>query len=133
MKIVKLQTESIDMGSLYAKLKAPEYGGIAIFLGSIREWTEGVHTDYIEYTAYEEMAIKELDKLATPIEAAGNRVIIVHRIGKLEIMDEALFIGVAAPHRKEALEGVSTIIETLKQTVPIWKKEVDQGENRWHQ
>lgn len=120
-------------------LKSPKYGGIALFVGTVREWTNkeevAEHTDYIEYTAYEEMAVKELQKLAEPVEKQGNQVIIVHRLGRLELTDEAVLIGVASPHRKAAFEDCHRIIDQLKVTVPIWKKEVDgEGKNqveRW--
>ena len=141
MAYIKLSKEPLDIAALYQMLKSPQYGGIGVFVGTIREMTEfdesaegGArveHTDFIEYTAYEEMALKELEKLAAPIEALGNRVVIAHRIGKLNVCDEAVFIGVASSHRKQALEGCHQIIDQLKKTVPIWKKEVDgTGENR---
>jgi len=129
--MIRLQTEPIDVAALYQELKSPEYGGIVTFSGTIREWTGVEHTAYIEYSAYQEMALKELAKLAAPIEAAGNRVIIVHRLGKLDLMEEAVFIGVASPHRAEAFNGCQSIIDNLKKTVPIWKKEVDGEVERW--
>lgn len=135
MAMIRLQTEPIDVQTLYNQLKSSQYGGIVTFSGTIREWTktenENEHTDFIEYTAYEEMAIKELKKLAEPIEAKGNKVIIVHRLGKLEITDEAIFIGVASPHRKEAFAGCEAIINQLKERVPIWKKEHDGAQIRY--
>jgi molybdopterin synthase catalytic subunit len=139
MAIIKLQREPIDVGYYYNLLKDAKYGGIDLFVGTVREWTaktgEREHTDFIEYTAYEEMAVKELEKLAAPVEARGDRVVIVHRLGKLELTDEAVFIGVASAHREAAFEGCHSIIDKLKETVPIWKKEVDgEGKNlveRW--
>lgn len=135
MATIKIQNEPIDVNELYNLLKAPEYGGIGVFVGTIREMTvfddRTEYTDYIEYTAYEEMALKELEKLAAPVEAAGNRVVIVHRIGKLNVEDEAVFIGVASAHRKTALESCHQLIDALKKSVPIWKKEIDGADSRW--
>ncbi|MDR0200162.1 MAG: molybdenum cofactor biosynthesis protein MoaE [Streptococcaceae bacterium] len=135
MAIIKLSMEPLDIPTLYAELKSPEYGGLGIFVGTIRDMTPFAdhteHTDFVDYTAYEEMAIAELEKLAAPIEAAGNRVVIAHRIGHLEVMDEAVFIGVASIHRKDALEACHHLIDALKKTVPIWKKETDGLEERW--
>jgi molybdopterin synthase catalytic subunit len=139
MAIIKLQKSPLDIAALYARLKAPQYGGIATFVGTIRDITPFAdrteRTDRVEYTAYEEMAIKELTALAAPIEAAGNRVIIVHRIDELNVCDEAVFIGVASIHRKDALDSCHYLIDALKKTVPIWKKEVEgAGDNqveRW--
>lgn len=135
MAIIKLQTSPIDVGRYYSLLKDEKYGGIDLFVGTVREWTKksgkAEHTEYIEYTAYEEMAMKELQKLAAPIEARGDRVVIVHRLGRLELTDEAVLIGVASPHREAAFEGCHSIIDRLKETVPIWKKEVDGEIERW--
>ncbi len=131
MAIIKLQTNPIDVGYYYSLLKEPKYGGIDVFVGTVREWTGAEHTDFIEYTAYEAMAVKELEKLAAPIEKRGDRVVIVHRLGKLELTDEAVFIGVASAHREAAFDGCHSIIDRLKETVPIWKKEVDGETERW--
>lgn len=131
MALIKLQTEPIDVAACYAQLKAPQYGGIATFCGTVREWTGPLQTTYIEYTAYEEMAVKELAKLAAPIEEAGGKVVIVHRLGPLAIEDEAVFIGVATAHRAAAFAGCRQIIEDLKVSVPIWKKEVNRTGDRW--
>lgn len=135
MAIIRLQKEPLDIAVLYQLLKSPEYGGIGIFVGTIRDVTifddRTEHTETVEYTAYEEMAIKELEALAAPIEATGNRVVIAHRIDRLDVMDEAIFVGVASAHRKIALEACHQLIDTIKKTVPIWKKEVDGEETRW--
>lgn len=131
MAIIKLQYEPIDTDFYYQLLKDPHYGGIVSFAGTVREWTEGVQTKSIEYTAYEEMAVKELEKLAAVIEQKGAKVVIVHRLGKLALMDEAVFVGVATPHRQEAFAGCTYIMEQLKKKVPIWKKEIDSDSVRW--
>lgn len=129
--MIKLQTEPIEVGELYESLKDPKMGGIVVFSGCIREWTGFDHTEFIEYTAYQEMAEKELAKLAEPFEKEGLKVVLVHRIGRLDIMDEALFCGVAAPHRYEAFKACHAIVDELKKRVPIWKKEVDGEVERW--
>lgn len=131
MAYIKLQTEPIDVAALYQQLKNPAYGGIVTFSGTVREWTEDIQTQKIGFTAYEEMAQKELEKLAALIEAQGASVVIVHRLGELALMEEAVFIGVAAPHRKEAFEWCQYLIDTLKSDVPIWKKEYNVENIRW--
>lgn len=131
MAYIKLQKEPIDVAALYQKLKDPTYGGIVTFSGIIREWTDEIQTQRIGFTAYEEMAQKELEKLAESIEAKGASVIIVHRLDVLELAEEAVFIGVAAPHRKEAFEWCEYLIDTLKSAVPIWKKEYNVDNVRW--
>ncbi|GMA07592.1 molybdopterin converting factor, large subunit [Tetragenococcus halophilus subsp. flandriensis] len=131
MAIVKLQYEPIDVFYLYQQLKNKQYGGVVVFTGTVREWTGKIQTKGIEYTAYQEMAIKELEKLTTEVEKNGASAIVVHRLGNLALTEEAVFVGVAAPHRKEAFAACQYIIDHLKETVPIWKKEIDTDEIRW--
>ncbi|MDN6526739.1 MAG: molybdenum cofactor biosynthesis protein MoaE [Tetragenococcus halophilus] len=131
MAIVKLQYEPINVFYLYQQLKNKQYGGIVVFSGTVREWTGTIQTKEIEYTAYQKMAIKELEKLTSEVEKKGASAIVVHRLGSLALSEEAVFVGVAAPHRKEAFAGCQYIIDHLKETVPIWKKEIDTDEIRW--
>ncbi|MDR0297854.1 MAG: molybdenum cofactor biosynthesis protein MoaE [Streptococcaceae bacterium] len=136
MAQIELTRAPIDVGALTNKLRNPNFGAIATFVGTIREWTESAggaraHTDFITYTAYEEMARAELAKLAAPVEAAGCQVIIVHSLATLRPTDIAVFIGVASAHRKEALTACQQLIDGLKETVPIWKKETDEESERW--
>lgn len=131
MYFLKIGEDEIDVNSLYQKLIAPEYGGIDIFIGTVRQWTGEIETEKIEYTAYLDMAKKQLEKLAEPIEKEGARVVIAHRLGTLEVSDIAVFVGVAAPRRAEAFKWCRYLIDTLKQEVPIWKKEFDTDKIRW--
>ena len=131
MAVIKLSATPLDVNALYQALKSPEYGGIVTFVGTVRQWTGRIETQSIDYSAYAEMAISQLEKLAAPIEAQGARVVIVHRVGHLDLMDEAVFVGVAAAHRAEAFEWCQYLIDTLKKEVPIWKKEFDTDKVRW--
>ena len=131
MYYLKISKDPIDVNFLYQKLLAPEYGGICMFAGTVRQWTGEIETKKIEYTAYQEMAEKELNKLAEPIEQAGGRVVVVHRLGVLGISDTAVFVGVATPRRAEAFKDCHYVIDTLKKDVPIWKKEYDTDKVRW--
>ncbi|MCO8285418.1 molybdenum cofactor biosynthesis protein MoaE [Tetragenococcus halophilus] len=116
---------------MYQQLKNKQYGGIVVFSGTVREWTGTIQTKEIEYTAYQKMAIKELEKLTSEVEKKGASAIVVHRLGSLALSEEAVFVGVAAPHRKEAFAGCQYIIDHLKETVPIWKKEINTDKIRW--
>ncbi|WP_307718921.1 molybdopterin synthase catalytic subunit [Tetragenococcus halophilus] len=104
---------------------------MVVFSGTVREWTGTIQTKEIEYTAYQKMAIKELEKLTSEVEKKGASAIVVHRLGSLALSEEAVFVGVAAPHRKEAFAGCQYIIDHLKETVPIWKKEINTDKIRW--
>ncbi len=132
MKRVELTHEKIEMAPLYDFLMDAKYGGINTFIGTIREWTNDVRTERMRYTAYEEMALLEMDKLAQFVEDKFDaNVAIIHRLGDLEISDIAVFIGVATKHRAESYEGSRYIIEQLKKSVPIWKEEFDTDKVRW--
>ncbi|MBC1937330.1 molybdenum cofactor biosynthesis protein MoaE [Listeria grandensis] len=129
---VRLQQEPIDVGATYQELVNARFGAVNMFVGTIREWTGDIQTQTIRYTAYKEMAIKELSKLAQEVETKYDAdVIVIHRLGELALTDIAVFIGVATPHRAASYEGSRFIIEELKKRVPIWKEEVDTDRVRW--
>jgi molybdopterin synthase catalytic subunit len=131
MHYVAISDKPLDVHALYQKLKDPAFGGIVVFSGTVRQWTDEIETESLEYTAYEPMAVKELTALAEEVEAKGARVVMVHRVGHLKLADEAVFVGVAAPHRGEAFKWCEYLIDTLKQRVPVWKKEYDTDKVRW--
>ena len=108
-------------------------GGIVTFVGAVRDNARGREIRHLEYEAYPEMAEREMQKIAD--EAArrwpGVAVSIGHRAGHLVVGDVAVVVAVAAPHRAEAFEACRFAIDTLKQTVPIWKKEVATNGEYW--
>ena len=117
--------EKIDTQAVLAKLKQPADGAVVVFEGVVRDNTRGRRTLYLIYEAYEEMALKQMDGLIEqalqqfPIRAAS----IVHRLGRLEIGETSVLIVVASAHRSAAFDACRWLIDTLKRTVPIWKKE----------
>ena len=116
-----------------ARVDASDAGGVVTFVGNVRDHARGRAIRYLEYEAYPEMAEREMQKIAD--EAAlrwpGTRVAIAHRTGHLEIGEAAVVIAAAAPHRAEAFEACRFAIDTLKRTVPIWKKEVATDGEYW--
>jgi molybdopterin synthase catalytic subunit len=124
--VTKVTDESLDVTCALKHVQAPECGGVAIFLGTVRNENEGKRVSAIEYTAFVEMAEKELEKIAKEASARwpGIRSYLVHRIGRLLVGEASVIIAVSAPHRAEAFEACRYMIETLKKTVPIWKKEL---------
>jgi molybdopterin synthase catalytic subunit len=121
--MVRLTHEPIDLGSLHAV--APVDGALALFVGLVRNENDGRPVLRLEYEAYEEMAVAEMARIEA--ETRGRwpvtEVRIVHRLGRLEIGDASVAVAVASPHRAEAFEACRFAIDTLKKTVPIWKKE----------
>ncbi len=123
----------LEESEAVARVKGPGMGGIVSFVGAVRDHARGRSIRHLEYEAYPEMALREMEKISE--EAArrwpGTRVAIGHRAGHLEVGEIAVVIAAAAPHRGEAFEACRFAIDTLKQTVPIWKKEVATDGEYW--
>ena len=117
--------EKINTAAILEALKHPEDGAVIVFEGIVRNSTRGRRTLYLDYEAYEEMALKQMDALAASAlaEFKIRDVAIVHRLGRLEIGETSVLIVVASAHRAAAFEASRWLIDTLKRTVPIWKKE----------
>ena len=119
-----LTTDPIDLAPLVAEVTAPPYGGIACFVGTVRDHHSGREVVGLEYSAYGPMAEKECNRIVSEAQARwGGAVALRHRIGALEIGDTSVAIAVAAPHRDAAFAACRFVIEALKQRVPIWKRE----------
>jgi MoaE-MoaD fusion protein len=124
--------EPINMREMKG-LEHPEDGAAVLFDGMVRNNTRGRRTLYLDYEAYESMALSEMEKLA---QAALERfkvrnVCLVHRLGRLQIGETSVLIGVASAHRAAAFEACRWLIDTLKKTVPIWKKEYFEDGAVW--
>jgi|SRR5690625_417903 len=115
----------IEINDVVEKVTRREAGAISTFIGTVREFTNGKRTLYLEYQAYKPMAEKKLKQIGEEIETKweNSACAIAHRVGKLDISDIAVVIAVSTPHRKNAFEASSYAIERIKEIVPIWKKE----------
>jgi len=124
-RYARLVREPIDMAQVLAKVRRGEDGAVVVFEGVVRNQTRGRRTLYLDYEAYEEMALRELESLAAEASSKFSirDVAIVHRLGRLEIGETSVLIVVASAHRVPAFEACRWLIDTLKRTVPIWKKE----------
>ena len=116
-----------------ARVAGRDAGGVVTFVGAVRDHARGQEIDHLEYEAYPEMALREMDKIVEAVGKRwpGTRVAIAHRTGRLEIGEAAVVIAAASAHRAEAFEACRFAIDTLKETVPIWKKEVTPGGEYW--
>ncbi|MDB5090618.1 MAG: molybdopterin synthase catalytic subunit [Mucilaginibacter sp.] len=112
---------------------SPESGGIDVFIGTVRNTTKGKKVIKLEFEAYEPMAIAEMEKIAKQAfeKWPVQRVLIHHRTGVLEVGEVPVVIAVSAAHRAAAFDACRYIIDTLKQTVPIWKKEIFEDGEVW--
>ncbi|MBM7585191.1 molybdopterin synthase catalytic subunit [Bacillus pakistanensis] len=121
----KMTKDPININEVTNAVVKREAGAIVNFIGTVRELTDGKKTLYLEYEAYESMALKKLERIGQEIKAKWDdaEVAIVHRLGRLEISDVAVVISVSTPHRHDAYEANRYAIERIKEIVPIWKKE----------
>lgn len=120
----------LSVDAAVARVRHEEFGGLCVFVGQVRRRNRGQRVTLLEYEAYPEMAEKKMAEIAHDAQRRFGplRIAIHHRIGRLEVGEDAVVIAVAAPHRDAAFAACRFAIDTLKQAVPIWKKEhTDDG------
>jgi molybdopterin synthase catalytic subunit len=129
----RLTEEPIDPGAVIREVASPEAGGIATFIGTTRIHSRGRAVHYLDYEAYGEMAEQVMAEIAEELKRKHELcdVAITHRVGRVDIGELSVVIAVSAPHRAAALAACKEAIDTLKQTVPLWKKEVYEGGEEW--
>mgnify|MGYP005821343423 CR=1 FL=1 len=132
--MIEITDAPIAAAEVTDRVRSHRAGAVCVFLGTVRELTGGRRTVALEYEAYREMALATLAEL----EAETRRrwpvveLAIVHRVGRLELGDVSVAIAVSCPHRRAAFEACQWLIDTLKEVVPIWKKEVwADGTEEW--
>ena len=131
--VFRIIREPIRPDEIVSSLKAPEDGALVVFDGFVRNNFKGRQTLYLEYEAYEAMACAKMREIGATIREKFpvHCVAIVHRLGRLEIGETSVFIAVSSPHRAAAFDACRYAIDTLKRTVPIWKKEYFVGGAFW--
>lgn len=130
---IVLTDRPLDITNCINAVMTPAAGGIDVFIGTVRDATKGRRVVRLEFEAYEPMAISEMKKIAEQSTAQWplHKVVIHHRTGILEVGEVPVVIAVSAAHRGAAFDACRYIIDTLKQTVPIWKKEVFEDGEVW--
>jgi molybdopterin synthase catalytic subunit len=134
--MIALTYAPIDHHALTESVRSSQSGAVVLFLGTVREMTEGRRTVALEYEGYPQMAEAKLAELEAQARSRWpiDRVGIIHRLGRLEIGDISVAIAVSCPHRKPAFEAGQFLIDELKVSVPIWKQENwDDGTTEWVQ
>src|SRR6266481_4909998 len=123
--LILLVHEPIDTDALIRHVRTGADGAIVTFDGCVRNQSHGRRTLYLDYEAYESMALAKISEIAAEVHATIpiDRVAVAHRLGRLEIGDTSVFIAISAPHRAAAFDACRYAIDTLKRSVPIWKKE----------
>jgi molybdopterin synthase catalytic subunit len=125
LAVVALTRDPIDAGKLVSEAKRGDDGAVVVFDGIVRNHTRNRETLYLDYEAYEEMALKQMDGLSREaVSRFGVRyVTLVHRLGRLSVGETSVLIVVSSAHRAQAFDACRWLIDTLKKTVPIWKRE----------
>ena len=125
--------EPLSLEAAFDEVADERAGGIATFTGTVRRQSRGREVTHLEYEAYAEMAEDVMAKLAAHLESRYDlcAVAIHHRVGRVEIGEASVVIAVSAPHRQDALAACRDAIDTLKETVPLWKKEVYESGEEW--
>lgn len=120
-----VRASALSVDEAIANVTRPGAGGISVFVGVVRDESDGRVVTRLDYSAYESMAKKEMDRIAEEIEKEieGARVCAIHRIGTLVVGDAAIVCAASAPHRGEAFKACRLLIDRIKERVPIWKRE----------
>jgi molybdopterin synthase catalytic subunit len=131
--VIHLTRDPLDRNALIDAVSSPDCGGIVVFEGVVRNHARGKQVRYLEYEMYEEMAREQIRAIIYEAQQRWGveRIALAHRSGRLEIGETSVIIVVASPHRAEAFDACRYIIDTLKATVTIWKKEVTTTGEEW--
>jgi len=128
-----LSGSPLSLEAVVEEVASPEAGAIATFVGTTRVHSRGRTVTHLEYEAYEGMAEREMEAIAAELRERYHlcSIAIHHRIGQVAIGERSVAIAVSAPHRADALAACKDAIDTLKERVPLWKKEVYEGGEEW--
>jgi molybdopterin synthase catalytic subunit len=123
--MLQITDKPINIAALSPLINHPECGAQVTFVGTTRQWTGDVETAYLEYEAYEALALNQMRALEMEARTRWHlrEVVVVHRIGRVEVMEPSVAVLVASPHRAEAFAAASWLIDQIKHHVPIWKRE----------
>ena len=129
----RLSAEPLSLDAVVDEVRSDEAGAIATFAGTTRVQSRGRTVLHLDYEAYEEMAEQVMTEIAEELKARYDlcEIAIHHRTGRLEIGEASVVIAVSAPHRQDALAACKDAIDTLKEQVPLWKKEFYEGGGEW--
>jgi molybdopterin synthase catalytic subunit len=131
-KIVEI-VDSIDTSQVFTELSDSHSGGICVFVGTVREFTQGEEVVSLEFETYKKMALMEMEKIASDAMKKWklNKVIIRHAVGLKKVEAPVVVVGASSAHRDACFEACRYLIDTLKETVPIWKKEMFENKTVW--
>lgn len=122
---ISITKSPISHDELVASVKSNRAGAVVLFLGTVRELTDGKATNSLEYQAFDEMAVRKIGQIIDEAKSKWSlqKAAVVHRVGHLELGEAAVGVAVSSPHRAECFDASCYIMDRIKQDVPIWKKE----------
>lgn len=125
--------DAIDTSNVFAELTHSNSGGICVFVGAVREFTDNEEVVALEFETYKKMAVKEMEKIAAQARDKWklNRLVIRHAVGRKEVEEPVVVVGASSAHRDACFEACRFLIDTLKERVPIWKKEIFKNKSVW--
>ena len=132
-EMIEIVHRPLEPEKITAKVRKDTNGAVVTFLGTTRLYAEGRKVLYLEYEAYHEMALKEMEKIRQEIRSQWNieDMAISHRVGRVDIGEISLVVAVGSPHRREAFQACHQTVDRLKEVVPVWKKEFFEDGSRW--
>ena len=130
---VRITEQPLSVDEVLAAVRSDEAGGVVCFIGTVRSSSEGFGVERIEVETSDELAVPDLERICTAASERFKvtRISVVHRKGALKVGEVIVAIAVSAPHRAEAFDACRFVIDELKKTTPIWKKEFGPSESRW--
>ena len=132
--MIKITRDPIDIPAVLDGVNSPRAGASVLFLGTTREFTGDRQTESLDYECYDDMAASKMAELEADARSRWSLIgcVIVHRVGRVDIGQASVAIAVSSPHRQQAFEAGKWLIDTLKETVPVWKKENwTDGTSQW--
>lgn len=133
LPFIHISDQPLDTQAAVDLVRSDRCGAIDVFIGTVRNHTQGKTVLRLEFEAYQKMAILEMEKIAQRAREQWpmEQIAMHHRVGTLDIGEIAVIIAVSTPHRKASFEACQFAIDTLKETVPIWKKEIFEDGSQW--
>ncbi len=131
--MIEITNEKLEVQSVLDAVDSEKSGAVNLFIGTVRNHTSGKSVDKLYYESYDKMVIKELEIIVNKAKSTFDihKVAVTHRKGELKIGDMAVLIAVSSAHRKASFQACEYIIDTIKQTVPIWKREYFEDGEVW--
>ena len=132
--LFEITDQAISVDEVIARLADPANGAVVTFVGVVRGQTDGRETLYLEYEAYPEMAERTLAQVGKDVQARWSeirQVVVIHRIGRLDVGETAIVIALCAAHRRQVFEALHYAIDRIKEIAPIWKKEITADGAEW--